>query len=219
MWHRLFKSTNAQCADWVVSFPSKLRHILKFVPWYIIQHIFVPACSVGRKTWFSRKLLFSNSKFGIFGSFWPILSVPKIMLLVLENESSTSFKVFLLKQYSLKTQTSKKPQNYCFPMRKCFYGYSHLTTGPSYYPKRQCAMKAGPAVSRRDRKPNPPSLTGCRTTQSWKLRLDLPSTGIGKTQFHVLLVALLGMERPVADSKIFQSCSSNHSATGSTTEG
>ena len=45
--------------------PNKLRHILKFVSWYIIQHIFVPACSVGRKTWFSRKPWFSNSKFGI----------------------------------------------------------------------------------------------------------------------------------------------------------
>ena len=81
----------AQCADWVVSFPSKLRHILKFVSWYIIQQIFVPACSVGRKTWFSRKPWFSNSKFGISGSFWPILSVPKIMLLVPENEKQYKF--------------------------------------------------------------------------------------------------------------------------------
>ena len=68
--------------------PNKLRHILKFVSWYIIQHIFVPACSVGRKTLFSRKPWFSNSKFGIFGSFWPILSVPKIMP---ENEKQYKF--------------------------------------------------------------------------------------------------------------------------------
>ena len=57
--------------------PNKLRHILKCVSWYIIQHVFVPACSVWRKTWFSRKPWLSNSRFGISGSFWPILSVPK----------------------------------------------------------------------------------------------------------------------------------------------
>ena len=71
--------------------PNKLRHILKCVSWYIIQHIFVPACSVGRKTWFSRKPRVSNSKFGISGSFWPILSVPKIMFLVPENEKRNKF--------------------------------------------------------------------------------------------------------------------------------
>ena len=71
--------------------PNKLRHILKFVSWYIIQHIFVPTCSVGRKTWFSRKPWLSNSKFGISGSFWPILSVPKIMFLVPENEKRNKF--------------------------------------------------------------------------------------------------------------------------------
>ena len=42
--------------------PNKLRHILKFILWYIIQQIFVPTCSVGRKTWFSRKPWFSNFK-------------------------------------------------------------------------------------------------------------------------------------------------------------
>ena len=26
---------------------NRLRHILKFMSWYIIQHIFVPACSIG----------------------------------------------------------------------------------------------------------------------------------------------------------------------------
>ena len=71
--------------------PNKLRHILKFVSWYIIQHIFVPACSVGRKTWFSRKPWLLNSKFGISGSFWLILSVSKIMFLVLENEKLNKF--------------------------------------------------------------------------------------------------------------------------------
>ena len=53
-------------------------------------------------------------------------------------KSNTSFKVFFLKQYrknSLKTIV--------FPMRKCFYGYySHLTTGPSYYPKYTLCIAA-----------------------------------------------------------------------------
>ena len=71
--------------------PNKLRHILKCVSWYIIQHIFVPTCSVGRKTWFLRKPWFSNSKFGISGSFWPILTAPKIMLLVPKNEKQYKF--------------------------------------------------------------------------------------------------------------------------------
>ena len=35
------------------------RHISKFVSWYTIWHIFVQACSFGRKTWFLRKLWFS----------------------------------------------------------------------------------------------------------------------------------------------------------------
>ena len=65
--------------------PNKPRHILKFVSWYIIQHIF------GRKIWISRKSWLSNSKFGISGSFWPILSVPKIMFLVPENEKRNKF--------------------------------------------------------------------------------------------------------------------------------
>ena len=52
--------SNAQCDVCTVFLmfslqPNKLRHILKFMSWYIIQHISVPACSVGRKTWFSRK--------------------------------------------------------------------------------------------------------------------------------------------------------------------
>ena len=77
--------------------PNKLRHILKFMSWFIIQHIFAPAYSAGRKTWFSRKLWLSNSKLVISGSFWSILSVPKIMFLVPENEKNeTSFKVFFL---------------------------------------------------------------------------------------------------------------------------
>ena len=88
--------SNAQCDVCTVFLmfslqPNKLRHILKFMSWYIIQHIFVPACSVGRKTWFSRKPWLSNSKFGISGSFWPILSVPKIMFLVPENEKRNKF--------------------------------------------------------------------------------------------------------------------------------
>ena len=69
--------------------PNKLRHILKFMSWYIIQHIFFPDCSVGRKTWFSRKPWFSNSKFGI--SFLPILTAQKIMLLVPKNEKQYKF--------------------------------------------------------------------------------------------------------------------------------
>ena len=44
-------------------------------------------------------------------------------------KSETSFKSFLSK-----TTQEKQPQKYCFPMRKCFYGYSQNTTGPSYYP-------------------------------------------------------------------------------------
>ena len=80
------------CLGSMFSFqPNKLRHILKFMTWYIIQHIFVPACSVGRKTWFSRKPWFSNSKFGISRPFWLILSVPKIMFLVPENEKRNKF--------------------------------------------------------------------------------------------------------------------------------
>ena len=65
--------------------PNKLRHILKFMSWYTIEHIFVPACSVGRKTWFLRKPWFSNSKFAISGLFFPILSALKIMFPVPEN--------------------------------------------------------------------------------------------------------------------------------------
>ena len=88
------------CLGSMFSFqPNKLRHILKFVSWYIIQHIFVPACSVGRKTWFSRKPWLSNSKFGISGLFWPILSVPKVMFLVPKMKSETSFQVFFLKEH------------------------------------------------------------------------------------------------------------------------
>ena len=71
--------------------PNKLGHILKFMSWYIIQHIFVPACLVGRKTWFSRKPWLSHCKFGISGSFWLILSVSKIMFLVRENEKRKKF--------------------------------------------------------------------------------------------------------------------------------
>ena len=43
----------------------------------------------------------SSSKFGISGSFWPILNVPKTMFLVPEYEKRN------------------KPKKYCFPMRKC----------------------------------------------------------------------------------------------------
>ena len=87
------------CLGSMFSFqPNKLRLILKFMSWYIIQHIFVPACSVGRKSWFSRKLWLSNSKFGISGSFWPILSVPKIMFLVPENEKRKQFQSILPKR-------------------------------------------------------------------------------------------------------------------------
>ena len=91
-----------QCTMWCLgsmfSFqPNKLRHILKFMSWYIIQHIFVPACPVVRKTWFSRKPWLSNSKFGISGSFWPVLSVPKIKCRKMKSE--TSFQVFFLKEH------------------------------------------------------------------------------------------------------------------------
>ena len=38
--------------------PNKLRHILKFVFWYTILHIFVPACSITRSIYF---FIFVNS--------------------------------------------------------------------------------------------------------------------------------------------------------------
>ena len=80
------------CLCSMFSFQSnKLRHILKFLSWYITQHIFVPACKIGRKTLFSRKPWPSNSKFGISGSILPILSVPKTMFLVPENEKRNKF--------------------------------------------------------------------------------------------------------------------------------
>ena len=80
------------CLGSMFSFqPNKLRHILKFMSWYTIEHIFVPACSVGRKTWFLRKPWFSNSKFAISGLFFPILSAPKIMFPVPENKKRDKF--------------------------------------------------------------------------------------------------------------------------------
>ena len=80
------------CLGSMFSFqPNKLRHILKFMFWYTIEHIFVPACSVGRKTWFLRKPWFSNSKFAISGLFFPILSAPKIMFPVPENKKRDKF--------------------------------------------------------------------------------------------------------------------------------
>ena len=90
---------NSQCTMYILGSmfslqPNKLRHILKFVSWYIIQHIFVPTCSVGRKTWILRKPWFSNSKFAISVLFWLILSVPKIMLLVPENKKRDKFQSF-----------------------------------------------------------------------------------------------------------------------------
>ena len=42
--------------------PNKLRHIWKVASWWIIQHMFVSTCSVGRKTWFMRKPWVPNSK-------------------------------------------------------------------------------------------------------------------------------------------------------------
>ena len=77
-YYRMLQCTICCLCSMFSSQPNKLRHIIRFMPWYNIQHIFVPACSVGRKTWFS----IPNSKFGISRSFWPILSVPKIMFLV-----------------------------------------------------------------------------------------------------------------------------------------
>ena len=80
------------CLGSMFSFqPNKLRHILKFMSWYTIEHIFVPACSVGRKTWFLRKPWFSNSKSAISGFFFPILSAPKIMFPVPENKKRDKF--------------------------------------------------------------------------------------------------------------------------------
>ena len=71
--------------------PNKLRHLLKFMFWYTIEHIFVPACSVGRKTWKKLFSWFSNSKFVISGLFFPILSAPKIMFPVPENKKRDKF--------------------------------------------------------------------------------------------------------------------------------
>ena len=117
-WYRFFMRNGRTSGSGVVR--CTIRHILKFISWYIIQHIFVPTCSVGRKTWFSRKPWFSNSKFGISGSFWPILSVPKIMFLVPENEKRNKFSSFFLKEHrknSLKnivvfTAIAKIPQGH-----------------------------------------------------------------------------------------------------------
>ena len=71
------------CLGSIFSFQlNKLRHIFKFEEKKF--YIFVPACLVGKKTWFSGISWFLNSKFWIYGSFWPILSIPyfKNMFLV-----------------------------------------------------------------------------------------------------------------------------------------
>ena len=51
--------------------PNKLRHILKFVSWYPIQHIFVPACSIARNSYKKMFLWTSNSKSEIFSKMYP----------------------------------------------------------------------------------------------------------------------------------------------------
>ena len=45
---------------------NKLIHSLEFMSRYTILHIFVPVCSVERKTWFTRKLPFSNFKLAVY---------------------------------------------------------------------------------------------------------------------------------------------------------
>ena len=54
--------------------PNKLRHILKFVSWYPIQHIFVPACSIARNSYKKMFLWTSNSKSAIFPKMYPSVS-------------------------------------------------------------------------------------------------------------------------------------------------
>ena len=88
-YYRMLQCTMCCLCSMFSSQPNKLRHILKIMSWYIIQHI-CPRL-FGWKTWFSRKPWFSNSKFGISRSFWPILSVPKIMFLEPENEKRNKF--------------------------------------------------------------------------------------------------------------------------------
>ena len=51
--------------------PNKLRHILKFLSWYPIQHIFVPACSIARNSYKKMFLWTSNSKSEIFSKMYP----------------------------------------------------------------------------------------------------------------------------------------------------
>ena len=51
--------------------PNKLRHILKFLSWYPIQHIFVPACSIARNSYKKMFLWTSNSKSVIFSKMYP----------------------------------------------------------------------------------------------------------------------------------------------------
>ena len=92
LWLRDLCQCTMCCLGSMFSFqPSKLRHILKFKSWYTIEHIFVPACSVGRKTWKKLFSWFSNSKFVISGLFFPILSAPKIMFPVPENKKRDKF--------------------------------------------------------------------------------------------------------------------------------
>ena len=86
--------------------PNKLRHILKVASWWIIQHIFVSACSVGRKTWFMRKPWVPNSRSVISPKIWPCIHP------------------FFPKYAPVST-----PSSYCIGYRAI------LTTGPSYYPK------------------------------------------------------------------------------------
>ena len=54
--------------------PNKLRHILKFLSWYPIQHIFVPACSIARNSYKKMFLWTSNSKSAIFPKMYPSVS-------------------------------------------------------------------------------------------------------------------------------------------------
>ena len=86
--------------------PNKLRHISKVAPWWIIQHIFVSTCSVGRKTWFMRKPWVPNSRSVISPKIWPRIHP------------------FFPKYAPVST-----PSSYCIGYRAI------LTTRPSYYPK------------------------------------------------------------------------------------
>ena len=68
---RLLQCTMCCLCSLSSSQPNKLRHILKFVSWYPIQHIFVPACSIARNSYKKMFLWTSNSKSVIFPKMYP----------------------------------------------------------------------------------------------------------------------------------------------------